>query len=492
VFNGPLLDAPRGHQVHVSEYYGRVEMGDPPQAFDVVFDTGSGNIVLPTVKCDDDACHDHRRFASQDSRSAVQLALEDGTPVRPGQGRDTTTITYGTGKLTGEYIRDSVCMGRGDTAAEGVCTTVDFLGVIQESRFPFSELPFDGIFGLGLSGLSAGAGFNFVTRLRTNSTVREPVFAVFLRYLNVNEGSEITFGGYRPERLQDGAAGLQWLPVLREADEKGYWLVTMRDVYVHGKPLGLCDDSSERPRCRVAMDTGSSLMMGPPAQVNKLLDTIGACGKSMPLLTFRFDAEAGGTVDVVLNGEDYAEAFGNNCAFAIQGVDLPPTLGAMWVFGQVALRRYYSVYDAKRWRVGIGLARHSDAPRADHVIAARPPDLGRPAQAEACEDDNKNMAWHHLPGCRSFSAMGYCRRFPPLAQKFCRLSCELCRPKASEPSAFSSVVAPSALQDVDRTAGDGARVEGGGFRLSSERRAVVIGTVREHQQEPARGSWMLG
>ena len=31
-----------------------------------------------------------------------------------GDDRDTTTITYGTGKLTGEYIRDHVCIGPGE------------------------------------------------------------------------------------------------------------------------------------------------------------------------------------------------------------------------------------------------------------------------------------------------------------------------------------------------------------------------------------------
>ena len=44
-------------QIHVSEYYGRILVGDPPQAFDVVFDTGSGNIVLPTAKCEDATWH---------------------------------------------------------------------------------------------------------------------------------------------------------------------------------------------------------------------------------------------------------------------------------------------------------------------------------------------------------------------------------------------------------------------------------------------------
>merc|ERR1719329_1084193 len=190
------------YTVPLNEYVGTIEVGNPPQAFDVVFDTGSGNIVLPSSKCSDDACESHRRYQRKSSKSAVDLALEDDTVLAAGEtDRDTTTITYGTGKLTGEYIRDNVCMGAPsqdtelsdarksgsflqEPTASTACTSVDFLGVTQESRFPFIELPFDGIFGLGLGGLSAGTNFNFVSRLGSNSTVHSPIFGVFLRNLD--------------------------------------------------------------------------------------------------------------------------------------------------------------------------------------------------------------------------------------------------------------------------------------------------------------------
>eukprot|EP00439_Symbiodinium_sp_Y106_P067064 s2900_g11.t1 len=209
------------------------------------------------------------------SGTARQLALEDGTPLRPGDERDTTTITYGTGKLTGEYIRDMLCLrkGRGAAVAESsLCLQVDFLGVTQESRFPFTELPFDGIFGLGLGGLSAGPSFNFVNSLvAAPQTVRNPTFAFFLRNLDADEDSEITFGGYRKDRLE---GEVTWLPVPKqEADEKGYWLVAMRDIHVEDKALNLCASAG----CQVAMDTGTALMMGPRRAVGQLLTALGDC-----------------------------------------------------------------------------------------------------------------------------------------------------------------------------------------------------------------------
>jgi len=426
--DGPVPKHRKHREVHVSEYYGTIYVGDPPQPFDVVFDTGSGNVVLPTTKCTDDSCTEHRMFYSNRSKTAVQIAYEDETPVKPGQGdRDNTTITYGTGKITGEYVRDNICMANGLK----VCTSTDFLGVTQESRFPFIELPFDGIFGLGLGGLSAGPNFNFVyrmTQMSQKSAISNPIFSVFLRYLDRDEDSEITFGGFRAERYQ---GDLTWLPMPKdEADDKGYWLLSMRDVYVGGKPLHLCDEYQDNPRCQVAMDTGSSLMMAPYHETDALLRAIGIqddCSNfdKLPTIRFEFDAANGATFSMVLKPDEYAEKSRMGCATAFQSIELPPELGAMWVFGQTVLRKYYTVYDYKRGRVGLALAQHSSKIRLPPVPVTPKPTV---APVEACIDDNTHMLQSQLPGCASFATMGYCKRFPPLAHHYCRLSCALCTP----------------------------------------------------------------
>eukprot|EP00405_Crypthecodinium_cohnii_P026045 CAMPEP_0206490802 /NCGR_PEP_ID=MMETSP0324_2-20121206/44418_1 /ASSEMBLY_ACC=CAM_ASM_000836 /TAXON_ID=2866 /ORGANISM="Crypthecodinium cohnii, Strain Seligo" /LENGTH=565 /DNA_ID=CAMNT_0053971473 /DNA_START=197 /DNA_END=1890 /DNA_ORIENTATION=- len=422
--------------LHVTEYYGKIAVGNPPQLFDVVFDTGSGNIVLPTIKCSEEVCSRHRRYRSQSSSSSVQLAYEDDTVLQAGQTeRDTTSITYGTGKLTGEYLRDSICFGYGITK-DRVCATSDFLGVVQESRFPFIELPFDGIFGLGLTGLSTGTNFNFITRLTLDDSDMEPVVAVFLRKLDADEDSEITFGGWRKERVSDNDE-MHWLPIPKdEAQDKGYWLVTMRDVYVRGRPLQLCDDDGTGSRCQVALDTGSALSMASPYQISALMEAIGLeehCENfgSLPSLTFELDGEAGKTFQLTLRPEDYLEVSKEGCAAGFQPLQLPPNLGRMWVLGQSILRKYYSVFDARRWRIGLAVAKHSTTKREERMLATSE-DGGKAKlaahQPERCVDDDKHMQEQpfSLPGCQSFASMGYCHRFVPLAKHYCRHSCSLC------------------------------------------------------------------
>merc|ERR1719472_597551 len=84
--------------VHASEYYGKISIGSPPQDFLVVFDTGSGNLLLPSKQCTDEACTSHKRFEAGKSKTSVDIAFADqpDQPVANGGDRDVVTITFGT------------------------------------------------------------------------------------------------------------------------------------------------------------------------------------------------------------------------------------------------------------------------------------------------------------------------------------------------------------------------------------------------------------
>lgn len=48
--------------IHKTEYWGSVSMGEPAQNFKVIFDTGSGNLILPGKDCNSAACTEHKRY----------------------------------------------------------------------------------------------------------------------------------------------------------------------------------------------------------------------------------------------------------------------------------------------------------------------------------------------------------------------------------------------------------------------------------------------
>merc|ERR1719240_2531572 len=188
-------------QVHASEYFGQISIGSPAQDFTVVFDTGSGNLLIPSKQCADEACTSHKRFDAFKSTTAVDIAFADepDKPVNKGGDRDVVTITFGTGEISGVFIKDHICVG-------AICTHGDFVAATEESDEPFSLVPFDGIFGLSLPQMSEGPHFNVLDCMIRDKVLKSNMFSVFFGATDAEE-PEISFGEYKHERM---ASELFW------------------------------------------------------------------------------------------------------------------------------------------------------------------------------------------------------------------------------------------------------------------------------------------
>merc|ERR1719159_1526019 len=222
--------------VHASEYYGKISIGSPPQEFLVVFDTGSGNLLIPSKQCTDEACTSHKRFDPSLSASAVEIAFADepDKPVDKGGDRDVVTITFGTGEMSGVFIKDNICVG-------SICT--------------------HGNFGLSLPPMSEGKGFNILDDMMREKVLKSNLFSVFFGATDAEE-SEITFGEYKVGRM---ASELFYAKVTTP----GYWQVQMDDITIKNTRLDLC-----KGNCQVAVDTGTSLMAGPTDIINAMIDKL--------------------------------------------------------------------------------------------------------------------------------------------------------------------------------------------------------------------------
>lgn len=336
--------------VHASEYYGKITLGIPPQEFMVVFDTGSGNLLIPSAQCRDTSCTAHNRFNPNRSTTAQQIAFADhpDVPVAKGGDRDVVTITFGTGEISGVFVKDHICVGG------NICTHGTFVTATEESDEPFSMVPFDGIFGLSLPQMSEAPHFNILDCMIRDKVLKSNKFAVFFGATD-NEDSEITFGEYRPGRL---ASELFWVPVTNP----GYWQVAIADITIKDKHQNLCNG-----KCQVAVDTGTSLMAGPTEIVNFLTDKLRVetnCSnyKALPTLGFIVG-------DHILNltPDDYVDKEDEDgCSLALMALDIPPPKGPLFIFGDPFLRKYYTVYDREQLMVGFALAAHADVDHQKH------------------------------------------------------------------------------------------------------------------------------
>eukprot|EP00971_Amphidinium_carterae_P233709 4637929-Amphidinium_carterae.1 len=78
---GSTLSSQQGRRhgaIHKTAYFGELTIGDPAQTFSVVFDTGSGNLIVPSDDCDSEACKIHGQFQQRKSKNVAAVNC-DGT-----------------------------------------------------------------------------------------------------------------------------------------------------------------------------------------------------------------------------------------------------------------------------------------------------------------------------------------------------------------------------------------------------------------------------
>lgn len=391
-----------------SAYYGTLLVGTPPEPFTVVFDTGSGHLVLPSTYCKSEACRVHKRYRRSASDTGRDINHNGVSVDGLSSLRDQLTVSYGIGEVKGVFVEDVICVETLDGPREGDvpnasaavqqpaeviadgrlpkgCVTLRFLAATELSEDPFKAFAFDGILGLGLQGLSQTPDFNYLEVMAKSvqgwGSTAPHTFAVFLA-TSAAEDSEIALGGWSEEHL---AEELSWNPV--PAPELGHWLVNLRSIRVDGAVLPFCASG-----CKAAVDTGTSLLAVPSDVFPELYEMLkhpaplaGHCNGAGPLLHFEMD-----DFTVTLGPRDYSRAertglknprlrFGKpapartrrdwRCNPTLMTLDLPEPMGPkIFILGEPVLRKYYTAYDAKGKRVGFGRARHVAAPGRDEVL----------------------------------------------------------------------------------------------------------------------------
>jgi len=370
----PVRNAQHKVVAYKSAYFGTIFLGGPtPQEFSVVFDTGSGHVVLPSIWCTSATCVSHRRYNSSQSASATDIDYT-GQPINSDESRDAITIAFGTGEVSGEFVQDKLCfpkdseedllgVGEPKVASEN-CFEMRIVAATDMSQEPFQSFSFDGVLGLGLANLAISPEFSLFNRMVALGKLGAPEFAVFLADHEDDE-SEITFGGHKLEHLQ---GDLTWAPVAQP--QHGHWQVQILAIRVGGALMSWCSNVSHG--CRAVVDTGTSLLAAPREYQPQLQDLLGTdisnihdgCRDLVPQL-LEFDLMGGFTVEVASNDLAHSpvqrppvnssDANRTLCVPSIMPLHLPEPPGPnLFILGEPVLRKYYTVYNWERKEIGFG------------------------------------------------------------------------------------------------------------------------------------------
>jgi len=320
------------HDFENAQYFGPISVGTPPQTFQVIFDTGSSNLWVPSAKCAQIACALKHKYDS--SKSSTYIA--NGTGF---------AIEYGSGPVSGFLSEDAV--GVADLSVTNQIfaeiTNVTGLGLA------FAIGHFDGILGMAWQSIAIDNVTTVWANMIAEGLIQDTVFAFYLSQSGLVPG-ELVFGGIDNSHF---TGGLVWVPLTSET----YWEVKLDDLMIEGKSVSNTH--------KAVIDSGTSTLAGPTAEVKAIAKMLGAtpinpqewtiaCSKipTLPVLTVGL-----GSQQFNLTGADYVINAGEGvCLFGMIGIDIPEPYGPLWIMGDIFMRKYYSVFDWGNMRMGFAPA----------------------------------------------------------------------------------------------------------------------------------------
>ncbi|KAH9973347.1 acid protease [Lactifluus volemus] len=305
-----------------SQWYGLVDIGLPFQEFNVLFDTGSADLVVASMLCES-SCTGHTRYipeASVTSRNLNKLV----------------DLTYMSGgEISGEQYTDVVTVARLAALGQTFVAATQFNDVFSIANFAG-----DGLFGLGFQSISK---LNAPTVLQTLVSEDALDNSTFAFKLDSSSNSELFLGGVN-HALYTG--DFTWVSLTVE----GFWQATIDNVVVNGVQV-----AGSNP---VIFDSGSKGMIGDlnsianlyagfsGAQLSQSLSTI-PCNSNTPV-----SVTVGGktiVISAVNFNLGYVDAAKTICVGGAYGGS---NINGVWILGEVFLRSTYTAFDFGNGRIG--------------------------------------------------------------------------------------------------------------------------------------------
>jgi len=227
----------------------------------------------------------------------------------------------------------------GGVSAKGI----DFGEATKLSGLSFIMAKFDGILGMGFRTISVSNAKTVFEALVDQGQVAEASFSF---YLSKTDGttSRLVLGGANPDYY---TGELKYYPVIIEK----YWVIALDSFSVGCTVINVANG---------IVDTGTSVIVGTPSVINKLLELIGTVNvdcsgvESLPDVTITISGD-----NYVLTSAEYvlkASALGiTECIAGFMPMDLP--IADSVILGDSFLKTYYTVFDMTHKQVGIATSK---------------------------------------------------------------------------------------------------------------------------------------
>eukprot|EP00343_Euplotes_focardii_P008193 CAMPEP_0205818468 /NCGR_PEP_ID=MMETSP0206-20130828/377_1 /ASSEMBLY_ACC=CAM_ASM_000279 /TAXON_ID=36767 /ORGANISM="Euplotes focardii, Strain TN1" /LENGTH=376 /DNA_ID=CAMNT_0053110847 /DNA_START=14 /DNA_END=1144 /DNA_ORIENTATION=+ len=309
-----------------TQYVAEVTVGNPPQSFMLVPDTGSSNLWVYSSTCYFSLpCYLHSSYGHKKSSTFVK----DGNKF---------DLNYGSGGVKGHWSIDEADF------AGVAAPDFKFGEVTSASGIAFIMGHLDGILGLAYEAISVDNLPVFIEA----ADVEDKSFSFLLGHLD--QESVLVVPGVDEDFFTGDL-------VYHDVIEQMYWSLNMTSIQVGDEQI---EHASE---FKGVIDSGTSLIVGDAKIIDPIIAKIGTIDQTCkdisghPDITISFDG-----IDYVLTSEDYivqVKSFlGTACVNGFMAANFGEGFDYL-IIGDVFMRKFYSHFDKNENRVGFALADHS-------------------------------------------------------------------------------------------------------------------------------------
>ncbi|CAG9331646.1 unnamed protein product [Blepharisma stoltei] len=309
------------------EYYGLVQIGTPPQNFQVVFDTGSSNLWVPSSSCYSVSCSLHHTYNHSKSSTYIPNGKKIG-------------IGYEAGSVTGFLSKDTVTWGGIQIPGITFAEMTSFPGTYWSSK------AFDGIMGMAWVAESEDKITPVYQSMYSLGLINADSFAMYLVPGN-GIGSALTLGGYNTSCSKND---WNWIPLLNE----GFWEIKIDSITVNGKAIQVTG-------MKAVIDSGTPHLVGDSTivnQINAIIPTVASdCSNigSLPNVVITLNG-----VNYTLTGQDYVVQLNSegltSCETGWTPENFPSSLRNVLILGDLFMHVYYTQFDYGGSRIGFATA----------------------------------------------------------------------------------------------------------------------------------------